>query len=74
MSGPLHPKAKELFKAGLYSGLSSFEELEKRIAAFDDDKRKGDSFEVFAEAYLATQRKHDAAKVWPLAAVPLEIL
>ncbi|MBI5393709.1 MAG: Helicase associated domain protein [Verrucomicrobia bacterium] len=74
MSGPLHPKAKELFKAGLYSGLSSFEELEKRIAAFDDDKRKGDSFEVFAEAYLATQRKHDAAKVWPLTAVPLEIL
>jgi len=74
MSGPLHPKAKELFKAGLYSGLSSFEELEKRIAALDDDKRKGDSFEVFAEAYLATQRKHDAAKVWPHAAVPLEIL
>ena len=74
MSGPLHPKAKELFKAGLYSGLSSFEELEQRIAALDDDKRKGDSFEVFAEAYLATQRKHDAAKVWPHAAVPLEIL
>ncbi len=74
MSRPLHSKAKELFKAGLYSGLSSFEELEKRIAAFDDDKRKGDSFEVFAEAYLATQRKHDAAKVWPQAAVPLEVL
>jgi len=74
MSGPLHPKARELFKAGLYSGLNSFEELEQRIAAFDDEKRKGDSFEVFAEAYLATQRKHDAAKVWPHAAVPLEIL
>jgi superfamily II DNA or RNA helicase len=74
MTGPLHRKARELFKAGLYSGLSSFEELERRIVAFDDDKIKGDSFEVFAEAYLATQRKHDAAKVWPLSAVPLEVL
>ena len=46
MSGPLHPKAKELFKSGLYSGLSSFEELEKRIAALDDDKRKGDSLSL----------------------------
>lgn len=74
MSIPLHPKAKELFKAGFYSGLNSFEELENRIAALDDDKLKGDSFEVFAEAYLATERKHDAAKVWPLNAVPLEVL
>jgi predicted helicase len=74
MNIPLHPKAKELVKAGLYSGLTSFEELENRIAAFDNDKLKGDSFEVFAEAYLATQRKHDAAKVWPLSAAPLEVL
>ena len=74
MTTPFHPKAKEFFKAGLFSGLKSFDELEKRIATFDDDKRKGDSFEVFAEAYLATQRKHDAEKIWPLNAVPLEIL
>ncbi len=74
MSTPLHPKAKELFKAGFYSGLNSFEELEKRIAALDDNKLKGDSFEVFAEAYLATERKHDATKVWPLNAVPLDVL
>ena len=29
---------------------------------------------IFAEAYLATQRKHDAEKVWPLSATPLEVL
>ncbi len=30
---PLHPKAREFAKSGLFAGLSSFEELEKRIAA-----------------------------------------
>jgi superfamily II DNA or RNA helicase len=71
---PLHPKAKEFAKSGLFAGLSSFEELEKRIAAIPENKGKGDAFEVFAEAYLATQRKHDAHQVWPLNATPLDLL
>lgn len=71
---PLHSKARELVQTGLYSSLDAFEELEKRIAGISDEKRKGDAFEVFAEAYLATQRKHDAEKVWPLTAAPLEML
>jgi hypothetical protein len=29
---PLHPKAREFFKSGIYTGLASFEELD-RIAA-----------------------------------------
>lgn len=74
MSNPLHPKSKEFFNTGLYSGLNSFEELEKRIAALDSDKLKGDCFEVFAEAYLATQRQHDAEKIWPLCTAPLDVL
>lgn len=45
-----------------------------RIAALGDEQSRGDAFEVFAEAYLATQRKHDAADVWPLASVPTQIL
>src|SRR6266404_1422752 len=73
MNQPLHPKARALFKSGLFSHLGSFQELELRLAPLDE-KAKGDAFEVFAEAYLATQRKHDAAKVWPLNAVPLHIL
>jgi superfamily II DNA or RNA helicase len=71
---PLHPKAREFAKSGLFAGLSSFEELEKRIAAIPENKGKGDAFEVFAEAYLATQRKHDAHQVWPLDATPLDVL
>jgi hypothetical protein len=70
------PKAKH-FKAAayvhsqLFAGLTSFAQLESRIAALPDEKTRGDAFEVFAEAYLATQRKHDAAHVWPHGSVPL---
>jgi superfamily II DNA or RNA helicase len=71
---PLHPKAREFFKSGIYTGLASFEELEHRITAIGENKSKGDAFEVFAEAYLATQRKHDADKVWPLSVTPLGTL
>ena len=58
----------------LFSGLTSFAELESRIAALPEEKSRGDAFEVFAEAYLATQRKHDAAQVWPHGSVPLDLL
>ena len=71
---PLHPKAREFAKSGLFTGVKSFEELEKRIAAIPENKVKGDAFEVFAEAYLATQRKHEVAVAWPLDAVPLDLL
>jgi superfamily II DNA or RNA helicase len=71
---PLHLKAPELVKSGLYAGVTNFAVLENRIAALGDDKSKGDAFEVFAEAYLTTQRKHDAEKVWPLSATPLDLL
>jgi superfamily II DNA or RNA helicase len=71
---PLHPKAREFAKSGLFAGLSSFEELEKRIAAIPENKGKGDAFEVFAEAYLATQRRHEIGKVWPLDAAPMDLL
>ena len=71
---PLHPKAKEFAKSGLFAGVKSFDQLEKRITAIPENKGKGDAFEVFAEAYLATQRKHDIRTAWPLDAVPLSIL
>jgi superfamily II DNA or RNA helicase len=54
--------------------LKTFAELETRVAALPDEQSRGNAFEVFAEAYLATQRKHDASNVWPLAAVPTKIL
>ena len=74
MSKPLHPKVGEFQQTGLFSGLKTFAELEERIAALPDEQRKGNAFEVFAEAYLATQRRHDAREIWPLPAAPLDLL
>jgi superfamily II DNA or RNA helicase len=74
MLGPKHPKASLYSQQDLFAGLKTFAELEQRIAGLPDDQAKGDAFEVFAEAYLATQRKHDAAQVWPLKVAPLELL
>lgn len=71
---PLHLKASELVKSGLYADVASFADLENRIADLGGDKLKGDAFEVFTEAYLRTQRKHDAEKIWPLSATPLDLL
>jgi predicted helicase len=69
-----HPQATFFVQRQLFSGLTSFAELEQKIAALPEEKSRGDAFEVFAEAYLATQRKHDAAQVWPHSSVPLDIL
>src|ERR1035437_4301970 len=74
MATAQHPKATFFVQRQLFSGLTSFAELEQKIAALPDEQSRGAAFEVFAEAYLATQRKHDAAQVWPHGFVPLDIL
>jgi superfamily II DNA or RNA helicase len=61
-------------REGLFSGLQSFENLEARIAALGDEYAKGAAFDVFAEAYFATQRRLELTHVWPLAAVPTDVL
>ena len=74
MATARHPKATFFVQRHLFSGLTRFAELESKIAALPDEQARGAAFEVFAEAYLATQRKHDAAQVWPHGTVPLDIL
>src|ERR1019366_4029603 len=74
MATARHPKATFFVQRHLFAGLTSFAELESKIAALPDEQSRGSAFEVFAEAYLATQRKHDAAQVWPHGSVPLDIL
>ena len=69
-----HPKASSFVRQNLFRDVTSFTELETRIALLPDEQSRGGAFEVFSEAYLATQRKHDAAKVWPLTSVPTQIL
>lgn len=74
MATARHPKTAIFVQRSFFSGLTLFAELERRIAALPEEKARGDAFEVFAEAYLATQRKHDAAQVWPHGSEPLDLL
>lgn len=69
-----HPKAASFVRQNLFADVKTFTELEARIEMLPDEQSRGDAFEVFAEAYLATQRKHDANNVWPLTSAPPQIL
>lgn len=67
-----HPASRQFLASGLFDGLSCFSELEAKISALPNNKVRGDAFEVFAEAYLATQKINEAREVWPFEAIPLE--
>ncbi len=73
VSGARHSRANHFSASGLFSGLTSFAELEKRIAELPTPQERGDAFEVFAEAYLATQKVNQASEVWPHDAVPISV-
>jgi predicted helicase len=67
---PTHPKTRSYFQRGLFDGLTSFRELERRISGLATKGERGDAFEVFAEAYLATVAVEKAKHVWPGTSVP----
>ena len=71
---PKHPKAAEYSRNDFFRGIKSFDQLEEKISALPDGKAEGDAFEVFAEAYLATQRRYDTQDIWPLNAAPPSLL
>jgi hypothetical protein len=70
-----HSYAAQLIQRGLYDDLESFADLELRITALGTENTKavGDAFEVFVEAYLATQQKLQADTIWLVGQLPLEI-
>lgn len=69
---PKHNATHRLVTTGLFDGLNAFAELEKRISALPTNQDRGDAFEIFAEAYFATQKIALAREVWPFDAMPLE--
>jgi len=69
-----HPRTRYVVAGGLFQGLESFRDLEARIAALPTQQDRGDAFEVFAEAYLATQKLVGAEEVWPGDQVPIAVL
>jgi superfamily II DNA or RNA helicase len=74
MPAARHPRARHFSASGLFGGLGSFAELEARIAALDGNKERGDAFEVFAEAYLATQKITQSDEVWPGETLPIALI
>lgn len=68
-----HPEAGRLVKAGLFTGLTSFVELEDRIRKLPRDSERQVAFQVFVQAFLATRAVFQAQGVWALAHVPKEV-
>jgi len=68
-----HPWAKSRLIAEILRNASTFQEVERRIAALPTEHERGSAFEVFAEAWLATQRIPRAREVWPGDNVPLSL-
>jgi superfamily II DNA or RNA helicase len=68
---PKHSSARRFLTSGLFDDLESFEGLESRISLLPTGKDRGDAFEVFAEAYVATQKICQALNVWPFESLPL---
>jgi len=68
-----HHRAKFFYEQGLFSNLSSFAKLEERIANLPTTKDRGDAFEIFAEAYLTTQKIVQAKEIWPFEAIPATV-
>ncbi|MDP2284933.1 MAG: Helicase associated domain protein [Pseudohongiella sp.] len=66
-----HFAANTCISAGIFENLDTFSDLELRISHLPSNKERGDAFEVFAEAYIATQKITLAKEIWPFEAIPL---
>src|SRR5262245_50216265 len=71
---PKHRRIRYFVARGLFDGHERFADLEARIARLPTEKDRGDAFEVFAEAYLTTQKIVEADEVWPADQVPIAVL
>jgi hypothetical protein len=71
---PRHRQTRRRVESGLFEGLTSFRELETLLAILPTAQDRGNAFEVFAEAYLATQKIVGAEEVWPADQVPVAAL
>lgn len=68
-----HKLSRRYRDSGLFDAVTSFADLETRIAHLPSKQERGDAFEVFTEAYLATQPEVLAKEVWPFGAIPLHV-
>jgi hypothetical protein len=65
---PKHPEAQRYSK--LSKNPRSFKDLQSSISALPTEKERGDAFEVFAEAHLATNPIFQVKRIWPEMVIP----
>jgi predicted helicase len=73
MANARHSKAAEFVRSGIFDNLDSFAKLEARINRIPEEKDRGDVFEIFIEAYLATQAITQWVKHWVVGGIPLTL-
>ncbi len=70
-----HPEAKKLISQGIFDSIKSFKEFEGRVSKLFEINTKtlGDAFEIFVEAYLATQPIMQCAETYLVSQLPLDV-
>ena len=69
----LHYKAAYWVGQGVFDSLASFSEFESRVNDIFEEKNRGDVFEIFIEAYLATQAITQHVKHWVVGGIPVDM-
>jgi superfamily II DNA or RNA helicase len=67
-----HPRLSAL-PLDLFQVVTSFQEMEGRIAALPEELDRGDALEVFVEAYLQTHPLFQVKDLWLVGQVPAEV-
>ena len=70
-----HYQASTLISQGVFDSIKTFREFEQRVSALfeTNTKAQGDAFEIFVEAYLATQPLLQCLETWLVGDIPVEI-
>jgi|APGre2960657373_1045057.scaffolds.fasta_scaffold16907_3 hypothetical protein len=70
-----HSRAPVLISQGIFDSVKTFRDFEQRVSALFDTntKAQGDAFEIFVEAYLATQPILQCQETWLVGDIPVEI-
>jgi superfamily II DNA or RNA helicase len=57
----------------IFTGVSDFASIERRIAALPEEKQRGDAFEAFVNAFLRTMPIWQVEELWPVGQIPLSV-
>lgn len=70
-----HHQAPVLISQVIFDSIVNFREFEARVSALFDTntKAQGDAFEIFVEAYLATQPIQQCEETWLVGDIPVGI-